>query len=138
MGHTPYGYKIENGIAVIDDTAASKIRKRYTNYLGGLSFTTAAKAAGINVFHAGAKRIIQNTHYLGDHFYPAIIDQETFDAAGAEIQRRATKLGRNNRYKAPEEKKAPVLFRIRDIEAYYYNPIKQAEYLYSLIESEVI
>lgn len=27
MGHTPYGYRIENGIAVIDEEAAGKFRK---------------------------------------------------------------------------------------------------------------
>lgn len=26
MGHTPYGYTITNGIAVIDETAATRIR----------------------------------------------------------------------------------------------------------------
>ena len=28
MGHTPYGYKIENGKAVIDNEAVSKIQKQ--------------------------------------------------------------------------------------------------------------
>ena len=47
MGHTPYGYKIENGKAVIDETAAEKLRILFDNYLNGLSLQTAAKAAGI-------------------------------------------------------------------------------------------
>jgi hypothetical protein len=76
MGHTPLGYRIEEGKAVIDEEAAAKVRQLYKNYLGGLSLTNAAKEAGINVLHAGAKRIMQNTHYLGDDFYPAIIDKE--------------------------------------------------------------
>ncbi len=91
MGHTPLGYRIENGIAVI-----------------------------------------------GDDFYPAIIDKETLHAADAEIRRRSTKLGRDDRYKAPEAKKAPILFRFKNIKKYYDNSVKQAEYIYSLIESEVI
>ena len=33
MGHTPFGYKIENGIAVIDQPAADKLRQLYKNYL---------------------------------------------------------------------------------------------------------
>ena len=94
MGHTPLGYRIENGIAVIDEEAAAKVRQLYKNYLGGLSLTNAAKEAGINALHAGSKRIMQNKHYLGDDFYPAIIDKETFIAAGREIRRRSTKLGR--------------------------------------------
>lgn len=138
MGHTPLGYRIENGIAVIDEEAAAKVRQLYKNYLGGLSLTNAAKEAGINVLHAGSKRIIQNKHYLGDGFYPAIIDKETFIAAGSEIERRSAKLGRNDKFKEAPEKKAPILFRVGDIKEYYDNPVKQAEYLYSLIESEVI
>jgi hypothetical protein len=138
MGHTPLGYRIEEGKAVIDEDSAAKVRQLYKNYLGGLSLTNAAKEAGINVLHAGAKRIMQNAHYLGDDFYPAIIDKETFHAAGEEIRRRSTKLGRDNRYKAPVAKKAPILFHFDDITEYFDNPVKQAEYLYSLIESEVI
>ena len=94
MGHTPLGYRIENGIAVIDEEAAAKVRQLYKNYLGGLSLTNAAMEAGINALHAGSKRIMQNKHYLGDDFYPAIIDKDTFIAAGREIRRRSTKLGR--------------------------------------------
>ena len=67
-----------------------------------------------------------------------IIDKETFIAAGREIKRRSAKLGRNDRFKETPEKKAPMLFRFGDITEYYDNPIKQAEYLYSLIDSEVI
>lgn len=138
MGHTPLGYRIEEGKAVIDEDIATKIRQLYKKYLSGLSLTNAAKEAGINALHAGAKRIIQNKHYFGDDFYPAIIDKETFIAAGREIKRRSAKLGRNDRFKETPEKKVPVLFRIGDITEYYDNPVKQAEYLYSLIESEVI
>jgi hypothetical protein len=138
MGHTPYGYRIENGIAVIDEQAALQVQNLYQYYLSGFSLTNAANKAGIKVLHAGAKRIIRNKHYLGDKFYPTIIDKETFNAAGDEIKNRATKLGRNNRYKEQEVKEIPVLFHLGNIEKYFDNPVKQAEYLYSLIESEVI
>ena len=33
MAHIPYGYKIEKGIAVIDEEKAEKIRNLYTNML---------------------------------------------------------------------------------------------------------
>lgn len=138
MGHTPFGYRIKNGMAVIDEDAAAQIRQLYTNYLGGLSLINAAKEAGINISHASTKRILRNKHYLGDDFYPAIIDEETFQAADDELKRRSTKLGRDDKFKETPAKKAPILFRFKDITEYFDNPIKQAEYLYSLIESEVI
>lgn len=39
MGHTPFGYKIETGIAVIDQPAADKLRQLYKNYLSGMSLS---------------------------------------------------------------------------------------------------
>lgn len=47
MGHTPYGYRIENGKAVIDEAAAAQVQALYKNYLSGLSLTNAAKEAGL-------------------------------------------------------------------------------------------
>ena len=137
MGHTPFGYRIENGKAVIDAAAATQIRGLYKNYLSGLSLTNAAKEAGLNLLHSGAKRMMQNRHYLGDDFYPALIDQASFDAVSAELNKRSTQLGRNDRYIAPIAKRPPTAFRLGDITENYENPIRQAEYLYSLIESEV-
>ncbi|MDO4556571.1 MAG: integrase [Lachnospiraceae bacterium] len=138
MGHTPYGYRIENGKAVIDEVAATQVRELYKNYLSGLSLTNAAKEAGLDLLHSGAKRMMRNMHYLGDDFYPAIIDKASFDAVEVELNKRSTKLGRNDRYNAPKEKRPPIAFRLGDITENYDNPIRQAEYLYSLIESEVI
>ena len=138
MGHTPYGYRIENGMAVIDDAAALQVQALYKNYLSGLSLTNAAKEAGLDLLHSGAKRMMRNNHYLGDDFYPTIIDKESFDAVELELNRRSTKLGRNDRYKAPPVKRPPTAFRLGDITENFDNPIRQAEYLYCLIESEVI
>ena len=78
MGHTPYGYRIENGIAVIDEDAAGKLRKLYENYLSGLSLKDAAAEAGIDTYHGTAKRLLKTQHYIGDEFYPAIIDETIF------------------------------------------------------------
>ena len=77
-----------------------------------------------------------NRHYLGDDFYPAIIDPASFDAVSTEISKRSTQLGRNDRYIAPIIKRPPTAFRLGDITENCENPIRQAEYLYSLIESE--
>lgn len=82
--------------------------------------------------------MMQNRHYLGDDFYPAIIDQETFDKAEAIRLERAGKLGRLNRVKESKPEKVPTYFRITEAEQHYDDPSLQAEYLYSLIESEAI
>lgn len=94
MSHVPYGYRIENGKAVIDEENAEQVRKLYKGYLSGLSYMAAAEAAGLKLYHTGAKKMMQNMNYLGDEYYPAIIDKETFDAAEAERIKRQVKLGR--------------------------------------------
>ena len=129
MGHTPYGYRIENGCAVINEDEAA---------LAGMAQSKAAIEAGIEAYHSSAKRLMQNRHYLGDDFYPAIIDQETFDKAEAIRLERAGKLGRLNLLKSSKPIKVPTHFWFAEAEKEYEDPRLQAEYLYSLIESEAI
>lgn len=138
MRNTPYGYKIENGRAVIDRSEADKLRRLYANYLSGMSLTGAAAEAGIEVCHCSAKRLLENRRYLGDSFYPALIDRETYEAAGAERLRRAQRLGRLNRESSPARTSVPTRFRLAPAKEHYDDPKQQAEYLYSLIESEEI
>jgi len=137
MGHTPYGYRIENGKAIVDETAAEQVRKLYAGYLEGLSLKDAAREAEINCYHATAGRMLQDKHYLGDEFYPQIIDEETFEKARVEKQRRAEMLGRVWKPKDEPGVDYKVKFKVKPIEQKYNNPYKQAEYAYSLIESEV-
>lgn len=137
MGHTPYGYSIKNGCATINEDEAGKIRKLYENYISGMALVKAAAAAGIKTYHGTAKRLMENRHYLGDDFYPAIIDQETYDKAAAIRLERAAKLGRLNRKKNEKLEAPPISFRMAAAKNHYEDPRLQAEYLYSLIESEV-
>lgn len=137
MGHTPYGYSIENGTAIIDEEKAGKIRKLYEYYLSGMALAKAAAEAGIEAYHGEAKRLMENRHYLGDTFYPAIIEQEAFDSASEERIRRADKLGRLKHKKAMKQAAVPTHFHLAEAVQHYEDPRLQAEYLYSLIESEV-
>jgi hypothetical protein len=107
VSHTPFGYRIENGKAAIDIEAAEQIKTLFDSYLSGDSLATAAKKAGITAFHAGIGRMLRNTRYLGDDYYPAIIDPNMFTAAKAERIRRAEKLGRI--YEPNEETMVSIL-----------------------------
>lgn len=138
MGHTPYGYTIKNGRAIINQNQADKIKKLYENYLSGMSLAKAAVEAGIETYHGTAKRLMENKHYLGDNFYPAIIDKDTFDKASRESIRRATVLGRLHRKTTVNPPFLPTSFHLSKAAKHYKNPKLQVEYLYSLIESEVI
>ena len=137
-GHTPFGYRIEKGAAVIVPEQAEQIRKIYAGYLAGQGFIEAARNAGLTMQHSSVKRLLQNTHYLGDEFYPAIIDKKTFDAAEEERVKRSNYLNRDNRPKNSEEKvEIPVKFRMGMGQHVHSNPYEHAAYVYSLIESEV-
>ena len=98
---------------------------------------TAANKVGIDAFHAGIGKILKNRHYLGDDYYPAIIDPDTFAAVQEERFKRASALGR---IREPKEDKAaiyPTTFHIIEGTQVYDDPFAQAAYAYSLIESEV-
>ena len=137
MGHTPMGYRIENGIAVVDEHAAEQVQVLYQSYLSGDSLRTIANKAGIDAFHAGIGRILKNRHYLGDDYYPAIIDSDTFAAVQEERFRRASALGRIREPKEDKVSVHPTTFHIIEGTQVYDDPFAQAAYAYSLIESEV-
>ena len=135
MKHTPYGYDIMGGAAVINEEQATVIRQTCENYLSGMSMTQAARAAGINMNHSGVKRLMLNPRYLGDDFYPAILTPEIAQAVEAERQRRDA-LYQGERYTREEVQIAiPTSFTMRKLSTRYKDPIKQAEYAYSLIEA---
>ena len=119
------------------------------SYLSGLSLKNAAIKAGIDCYHATVSRMLQNKQYLGDEFYPSIIDEEIFEKARLEKQagEKAVpqdicyiynfKLGRIWEPKDVPKTNYPVKFKVKPLVQKYEDPYKQAEYAYSLIESEV-
>jgi len=137
MSYISFGYRIENGKAVIDKQAAEQIKELFQSYLSGDSLATAAKKAGIKAFHSGVGRILRNTRYLGDEFYPAIIDKDTFNTAEAERIMRAERLGRTQNPKQEKEAVYPAAFRVKGGTEEFDDPFAQAEYAYSLIETEM-
>jgi len=97
----------------------------------------AAEVAGLKLYHTGAKKMMQNRHYLGDGYYPPIIDKDTFEAAEVERVKRQVKLGRKFDEKPAKVSKVATDFTMPKVENKYEDPFKQAEFVYSLIESEV-
>jgi hypothetical protein len=138
MQHTPYGYDIIGGRAVINEEQTANIREMCKNYLSGMSFKNAAAAVGLNMSHCGVKRMMLNARYLGDEFYPAILTEETVRQVEAERTRREKALGRDRR----KGKGAPkgvyyTGFSAPKITMKYKDPVAQAEYAYSRIRNEV-
>ena len=135
MKHTPYGYDIVGGAAVINKEQAAAIRQTCENYLSGMSMTQAARAAGINATHSVVKKLMLNPRYLGDDFYPAILTPEISQAVEAERQRRDA-LYKGKRYTREEVTVfIPTAFTMCRFSQKYKNPVKQAGYAYSLIDA---
>lgn len=137
MTHTPYGYDIVDGKAVINEKEAEQVRTFFQNYLSGMALAKAAEQVGMKLYHGSAGRMLRNKHYLGDDYYPQIIDKETFDKVEEVRLNKATNLGRVKELKADEKREVPREFVFGTVVTRYSDPFRQAEYIYGLIESEV-
>lgn len=87
---TPYGYRIVEGEAVVDQNEGENIKKLFLLYYNGSTIKTSAAESGIP--YSIAQRALSNLIYLGTEFYPKIIDDELFE----KVQKKRAK---RNRYK---------------------------------------
>lgn len=100
----PLGYKIVDGKVIIDDEKAAVIKKIFEDYQNGLSLHAIAKeltATGVlnannkpNWNHGSVGKILQNIKYVGDDFYPSMIDKETFESVQKRRKKKEEELGR--------------------------------------------
>ena len=84
--------------------------------------------------HSQAALILEHPRYTGNEFYPAIVSLELFKQVQAKRQVHKQIKSRNT--KAALTRPIPTRFSMRAATKTYEEPSKQAEYLYSLIESE--
>ena len=87
-------------------------------------------------FRGGVSQILKNMHYLEDEYYLVIIDREIYDRTEQERMRRAAALGRIKEPVVQEKILIPTVFHTKPMEQTFDDPFLQAEYAYSLIESE--
>lgn len=103
-----------------------------------MSFKNAAAAVGLAMSHCGVKRLMLNKRYVGDSFYPPILAKETVRRVEAERLRREKVLGRD-RWKGKGVPEGTIItkFFAPKITLKYDDPVRQAEYAYTQIRSEV-
>lgn len=101
MAHIPYGYRIENGRAVTCMPEAGQVQELFRLYLSGLSIRAAKEMAGIPVCVRTANKMLKRETYLGDEYYPAIIEPDIFHEAEVERAARCAKLG-NHKTSRPQ------------------------------------
>lgn len=102
--HMPMGYQMINGEIRIDGQKSKTVVRIYEDYVTGKSMLAIAKGLkedGIpnandktNWTHGAVGRILENTKYLGDDFYPPLISKEIYDKAQLKRKQTETRLGR--------------------------------------------
>lgn len=102
--HMPLGYRIVEGRAEIVPEAAQIVKAVFQEYLNGVSTYQIARnltAQGVlnashrpSWNHGSIGKMLENTKYTGDDFYPALIDKERFERVQARRMKRAESLGR--------------------------------------------
>lgn len=132
MTHTPFGYIIESGQAVIDEQTADRVRMLFQEYIECGSMRSAAMKAGIDKTHSVIGRILRNKVYIGTEYYPQIVDEDTFVKAQEIRGNNAKSQNRIGAYR-PHPKAEIGTFAIGKVAVQYDDPYKQAEYAYSQI-----
>ena len=104
QSHTPLGYQIQNGRAEIQPESADLVREIFDSYLHGSSTGRIAKdltQRGIlnanqkpSWSHGSVVNILDNSRYIGDAFYPALIERNVFEQVQCRRKQRAEALGR--------------------------------------------
>lgn len=127
-----YGYRIESGKAVIDENEACILNTMFHNYLNGMSLIEAAETAGLHNCHSQIKKMLQREIYLGDQYYPPIIDKALFALVQTEVEKRSAAHCQRGKKRCIEPS---ILhdFCMGIPSKQFENPAEQAEYLYSLI-----
>lgn len=98
----PYGYEMQNGQIIICHTEAETIKYIFSEYIKGSNlneiseFLTNRKTEYLPGKYtwnkSRVKRIIEDSRYLGDDTYSAIIDSDTFRKANNEKSNRRTNM----------------------------------------------
>ena len=132
MTHTSFGYIIEDGKAVIDETKAEKVRRLFHEYMECRSMRAAAKKVGIDKTHSMIGRFLKNKVYVGTEYYPQIVDENTFAKVQEIRESNARNQNRIREYKVSPKAEIGT-FAIGKVTKKYDDPYKQAEYAYSQI-----
>ncbi|HCX61633.1 MAG TPA: recombinase [Clostridiales bacterium] len=104
QSHMPLGYKMINGNIEIDDKQAKTVKAIFEEYIKGKSMLAIAKELtekGIlnankktNWNHGSVGKILQNVKYMGETYYPKLIDESDFEKVQIQRKEREIKLGR--------------------------------------------
>lgn len=103
--HMPIGYRLVDGKIQLDEHKATVVKRIFSDYLSGVSTSALAKQLTEMSFpnannkaswnHGSIGKILENVKYLGDEFYPQMIEAEVFEQVQKRRQERCEQLGRS-------------------------------------------
>lgn len=106
--HMPIGYKLTEGKIQFDEPKAAVVKKVFAEYLSGTSAYVIAKQLTKMGFlnannkpswnHCSIGKILENVKYLGDEFYPQMIDAVLFERVQKRRKERCEQLGRGMKH----------------------------------------
>lgn len=134
MRSIPYGYKVINGMAVIDQVEGKNVRDAFQMYAAGSSLAGIIRDLEIHRYHAGIDNILKDRKYLGTEFYPPLIDQKLFDQVQEARQKR------KEAYAKPQRKRKDAIvqtqFTLKPVNKHLKDPFAQAQYVYHQIKEK--
>ncbi|QWT17701.1 recombinase family protein [Collinsella sp. zg1085] len=136
MTHIPFGYIIENGHIKINPVQARQLKVLFESYRDHQGLSRAGKDAGTTLTHSRIAHILADQRYLGDDIYPAIIDQQLFDAVQDKRRTLKEKHHMTGWRKEKHTPNIPTVFHIRPEQEHFENIREHVQYIYTLIESE--
>ncbi|PKM67310.1 MAG: recombinase [Firmicutes bacterium HGW-Firmicutes-2] len=102
--HMPLGYKMVNGTVQIHEEHAAVVKRIFTDYIAGKSMQTIAKElTDTRIYNANKKpnwshtsvgKILQNKKYIGDTFYPQLVEKHIFEQAQERRKKTAKRFNR--------------------------------------------
>lgn len=103
--HMPIGYKLVDGKVQPDASKINAVKQIFQDYAAGASLQDIAgtlTASGFlnasnkpNWYHGSIGRILDNVKYLGDDFFPSLIESDLFERVQCRRKEQCKKLGRN-------------------------------------------
>ena len=114
--HMPIGYMLVDGKIQFDERTAAVVKEIFQDYLSGIStygLTKELTEMGLlnannkaSWSHGSIGKILENIKYLGDEFYPQMIDTELFNQVQMLRKERSKQLGRNAQLNSANHKNA--------------------------------
>lgn len=95
MAHIPYGYRIEKGVALLEQEKALQVQQMFEEYQNGLGLQAIADKLQMHCSHSKIGRILDHPVYMGTDFYPAIIEKSQWEEVAEKRKEKAILLGRD-------------------------------------------